>query len=67
MYGDQALIPNGISLIVDDVDAACDVLKANNVEIVHGPVDEPWGPRGAAFKDPFGNEFFITTLWSQPQ
>lgn len=50
-----------IALIVDDVDAACDMLKAKQVEIVYGPADEAWGGRGAAFKDPFGNEFYITT------
>jgi catechol 2,3-dioxygenase-like lactoylglutathione lyase family enzyme len=50
-----------IAFIVDDVDAICDMLRAKNVEIIHGPVDEEWGGRGAYFKDPFGNELYITT------
>ena len=50
-----------IAFIVDDVDTVCDLLRAKNVAIVYGPVDEAWGARGAAFKDPFGNELYVTT------
>lgn len=50
-----------IALIVDDVDAVCDLLRAKQVEITYGPADEAWGARGAVFKDPFGNELYITT------
>ncbi len=49
------------AFIVDDVDTVCDMLKAKQVEIIYGPTDEAWGGRGAVFKDPFGNELYITT------
>jgi catechol 2,3-dioxygenase-like lactoylglutathione lyase family enzyme len=39
---------------VDDADAACAVLEERGVEIVHGPLDRPWGIRTAAFADPDG-------------
>ena len=48
-----------ISYAVDDVDAVCEHLKVHNVEIVAGPVDEPWGARSATFKDVSGNEIYI--------
>jgi catechol 2,3-dioxygenase-like lactoylglutathione lyase family enzyme len=48
-----------ISCAVDDVDAVCDHLRANQVEIVAGPLDEPWGARSATFKDSSGNEIYI--------
>ncbi len=49
------------AFIVDDVDAVCDMLRDKGVAILQGPADEPWGGRGANFKDPFGNELYITT------
>lgn len=50
-----------IAFVVDDVDAVCDMLRGKDVEITYGPVDEAWGARGAVFKDPFGNDFYLTT------
>ncbi len=50
-----------IAFIVDDVNAACDLLRTKQVEITYGPADEAWGGRGAVFLDPFGNECYITT------
>ena len=50
-----------LAFIVDDVDATCDELKSQQVEITYGPADEAWGGRGAVFLDPFGNECYITT------
>lgn len=43
------------TLTVDDVDATCDRLRANGVELLNGPIDRPWGVRTAAFRDPAGN------------
>jgi catechol 2,3-dioxygenase-like lactoylglutathione lyase family enzyme len=40
---------------VDDVDARCDELRARGVELLNGPVDRPWGPRTASFRDPDGH------------
>lgn len=59
--GDDQMNTPPIAFIVDDVDTVCDMLKTKNVEITYGPADEEWGARGAAFKDPFGNDFYITT------
>ena len=40
---------------VDDVDAMCQKLTANGVELLNGPMDRPWGIRTASFKDPGGH------------
>lgn len=49
------------AFIVDEVDTVCAMLRDKKVEIIYGPADEAWGGRGAVFKDPFGNELYITT------
>ena len=43
-----------ITVPADDVDALCDTLQARGVELLNGPMDRPWGPRTASFKDPAG-------------
>lgn len=43
-----------ITVPVDDVDALCETLRSRGVELLNGPVDRPWGPRTASFKDPAG-------------
>jgi lactoylglutathione lyase len=43
------------TLGVDDVDAMCERLAALGVELLNGPVDRPWGPRTASFRDPGGH------------
>ena len=40
---------------VDDVDAMCQKLTAQGVELINGPMDRPWGVRTASFKDPGGH------------
>lgn len=40
---------------VDDVDAVCDRLKSQGVELLNGPMDRPWGIRTASFRDPGGH------------
>jgi catechol 2,3-dioxygenase-like lactoylglutathione lyase family enzyme len=40
---------------VDDVDAKCSELIARGVELLNGPMDRPWGPRTASFRDPGGH------------
>ena len=44
-----------LTLQVDDVDAACERLGGQGVELLNGPMDRPWGPRTAAFADPSGH------------
>lgn len=43
------------TLGVDDVDAMCERLTSRGVELLNGPMDRPWGPRTASFKDPGGH------------
>ena len=44
-----------LTLHVEDVDALCAQLAANGVELLNGPMDRPWGPRTACFRDPGGH------------
>ena len=44
-----------LSLEVDDVDAMCESLGARGVTLLNGPMDRPWGPRTASFRDPGGH------------
>lgn len=44
---------------VDDVDAACDELKARGVALLNGPMDRAWGVRTASFTDPGGHVWEI--------
>ncbi len=50
-----------LSIWVDDVDAACEALRARGVTLLNGPLDRPWGKRTAAFTDPAG------TIWELAQ
>jgi catechol 2,3-dioxygenase-like lactoylglutathione lyase family enzyme len=43
------------TLEVDDVDAMCEKLASRGVELLNGPMDRPWGPRTASFRDPGGH------------
>jgi catechol 2,3-dioxygenase-like lactoylglutathione lyase family enzyme len=43
------------TLHVKDVDARCEQLRAQGVELLNGPLDRPWGVRTACFKDPAGH------------
>ena len=43
-----------LTLDVGDVDARCAVLRERGVALLNGPVDRPWGPRTASFRDPAG-------------
>jgi catechol 2,3-dioxygenase-like lactoylglutathione lyase family enzyme len=43
------------TLGVDDVDAMCERLGSLGVVLLNGPVDRPWGPRTASFRDPGGH------------
>ncbi len=46
---------------VDDVDALCDELTARGVELLNGPMDRPWGPRTASFREPDGHIWEIAS------
>ena len=49
------------TLQVDDVDARCAALQAKGVKLLNGPMDRPWGPRTASFRDPAGHIWEIAT------
>ncbi|WP_405682266.1 VOC family protein [Streptomyces sp. NBC_01238] len=39
----------------DDLDAAFEKVRVSGAEVLQEPVDQPWGPRDCAFRDPSGN------------
>ena len=39
----------------DDLDATFEKLRASGAEVLQEPIDQPWGPRDCAFRDPSGN------------
>lgn len=49
------------TLEVDDVDATCRQLEERGVELLNGPMDRPWGPRTASFRDPAGHVWEIAS------
>jgi catechol 2,3-dioxygenase-like lactoylglutathione lyase family enzyme len=38
----------------DDVDAALERVRVFGAEVLQEPIDQPWGPRDCAFRDPSG-------------
>jgi catechol 2,3-dioxygenase-like lactoylglutathione lyase family enzyme len=46
---------NGVHFHSDDLDATFDRLVAAGAEIVQEPMDQPWGTRDCAVRDPAGN------------
>jgi uncharacterized glyoxalase superfamily protein PhnB len=55
----QELLTKGVLpmtiFTADDVDAAFEKLQASGAEVLQEPIDQPWGPRDCAFRDPSGN------------
>ncbi len=49
----------GVSLRVDDIDAAYETLTAKGVAFAAPPQKQPWGGALAHFKDPDGNELTL--------
>jgi catechol 2,3-dioxygenase-like lactoylglutathione lyase family enzyme len=39
----------------DDVDATFEKVRASGAEVLQEPIDQSWGPRDCAFRDPSGN------------
>ncbi|HEY6609343.1 MAG TPA: VOC family protein [Candidatus Limnocylindria bacterium] len=44
-----------LTIPVEDVDAVCEELTRRGIALLNGPIDRPWGPRTAAFRDPDGH------------
>ena len=55
----QELLTKGvlpmIMFRVDDLDALFEKVRASGAEVLQEPMDQPWGPRDSAFRDPSGN------------
>lgn len=55
----QALLTKGqlpsIVFLTDDVDSAFERLRAHGAEVLQEPIEQPWGPKDCAFRDPSGN------------
>ena len=39
----------------DDLDATFEQARKTGAEVLQEPIDQPWGPRDLAFRDPSGN------------
>jgi uncharacterized glyoxalase superfamily protein PhnB len=51
-----------INLATKDVDGTFELLQAGNAEVVQEPIDQPYGVRDCAFRDPAGNLIRIQEL-----
>lgn len=55
----QRLLTKGALPVIvfrtDDVDATFEAVRASGAEVLQEPIDQPWGPRDCAFRDPSGN------------
>ncbi|GAB10746.1 hypothetical protein GOARA_062_00140 [Gordonia araii NBRC 100433] len=45
----------GVNLATDDLDATFAAIEAAGADIIQEPIDQDWGARDAAFRDPAGN------------
>jgi predicted enzyme related to lactoylglutathione lyase len=52
----------GIVLATDDLSATFDRIQATGAEVVQEPMDQPYGVRDCAFRDPAGNMVRINQL-----
>ena len=44
----------------DDVDSAFERIRAAGAEVLQEPMEQPWGPKDCAFRDPSGNTVRIS-------
>jgi predicted enzyme related to lactoylglutathione lyase len=55
----QELVTKGVLPMtifsVDDLDSTFEKVQASGAEVLQEPIDQPWGPRDCAFRDPSGN------------
>ena len=48
---------------VDDLDKTFESLRAAGAEILQEPIDQPYGVRDAAVRDPSGNHLRLSRRW----
>jgi catechol 2,3-dioxygenase-like lactoylglutathione lyase family enzyme len=46
---------NGPIFTTPDVDTTFEKVRSSGAEVLQEPIDQPWGPRDCAFRDPSGN------------
>jgi catechol 2,3-dioxygenase-like lactoylglutathione lyase family enzyme len=46
---------NGVIFRVDDLDGTFEKIRASGAEVLQEPIDQPYGVRDCAFRDPSGN------------
>ena len=46
---------NGVIFRVDDVDTTFEKIRGSGAEVLQEPIDQPYGVRDFAFRDPSGN------------
>ena len=51
--------PGPFVFSTDDLDATFERLRASGAEVLQEPIQQEWGPRDAAFRDPAGNHIRI--------
>ena len=55
----QELLTKGVLPMIvfrtDDLDTTFEKARASGAEVLQEPIDQPWGPRDSAFRDPSGN------------
>jgi predicted enzyme related to lactoylglutathione lyase len=61
----QLLTKGSLPMLVfatDDLDAAYERVLATGAEVLQEPIDQAWGPRDCAFRDPSGNTVRISQV-----
>ena len=53
---------NGVIFRVDDVDSTFEKIRGSGAEVLQEPIDQPYGVRDCAFRDPAGNMIRIQQL-----
>ena len=46
---------SGVNFVTDDCDATFEAIQASGAEVLQEPMDQPYGVRDCAFRDPAGN------------
>lgn len=46
---------NGVSFAVSNLDETFEKVRASGADVMQEPMDQPWGARDCAFRDPSGN------------
>ena len=55
--------PGPYVFFASDLDAAFERGRAGGAEVLQEPMDQPWGTRDCAFRDPAGNHIRINQAW----